>query len=1038
MKPHFLLPLLCALPLTAAAATKTWDDGGADDNFNNPSNWNPTGAPVDGDDLVFPSTIAADTVNNNITGRTFGSITIQKGLTIAGNAFSLSGGISSTPPVLGAPVVIEPNVTLTASQTFASGGGTLSSLTFGGNVTFGGRTLTLAGSRATVYEGITGASTVGTQFVKSGAGPLRFGPSCIFVLPQAYTHAAGTLDVDGFFSPALTMTGGTLTGEGTLNAGINASGGTIIPDEGDLQVSGATLLRGTVILRVALLGPSDETALECSAVTIADQATLEVLGTAYTPIRGDGFLVLSKSTASAITGTFSNAPQASEIPAGSAVLSLSYTGGNGNDLALTTISTTRTWDGGATLNDNWDDADNWTGNIVPQTGDVLIFPAGIGSTDRGLDNNFPNDTTFRRLNFTGGDFTVRGNRFRLTHGISTLAGQFTSIDTDVVLAQDQTFDLNGTLHLDLLDNIVTNGRTLTLAGTGRLDGSISGTGGLRVPAGSVIQLSANSSYAGITTVEAGGELVVDGRDEALGSAAGRTEVRGQLEFDASNLPIGGRLVTAENLLLLPLSTLTLRGHGSSRIVHTGTVELAGPGSVLLSVVPNTDVTFEGVISGPASVTLNSSDTAFTGNTSNTFSGPLSVARGSLILEKSNPGVLAVPCASFIVQGDGTEVETRQDEQIADTCHVQLLDGTYLRIGNITARTETIGSLSLQGTLDSPCVVGGADDSELIIGGHVSVLPGAVSIPHTFSTGSVDPSGIVTFKATPCVMDVGDVFGGVDVQFTGVNARRTGAGSIRKTGPGTVRWTEVSVPMEILAGGMDFIGNGSGSPITLNGGEVTGDGSCGSITSATGGGMIKPGTSETGILNTGSLTLNGATTFQTHVRTANPGTGFDQVSVTGGVSLGGAVLQLQHLLNFDVIVGQNIFPLLNDGTDPIVGTFAGLPQAAYIDAPDPHAGGWIISYSGGSGNDVSLARVAAPPVAPKLNTVTFRRGTGPNGQDQVALTGTATPSAVLSLEASTDLNGWTTLQSVAATAAGAVNVTVNQTPGQPKRFFRLRP
>ena len=94
MKSLLFAIFLAAFPFTAPAVTRSWSGGGADDNFSNPANWSPVGAPLDGDSLVFPAGTVADTVNNNLTGRSFASISIQKGLTLTGSAFTLTGGLT--------------------------------------------------------------------------------------------------------------------------------------------------------------------------------------------------------------------------------------------------------------------------------------------------------------------------------------------------------------------------------------------------------------------------------------------------------------------------------------------------------------------------------------------------------------------------------------------------------------------------------------------------------------------------------------------------------------------------------------------------------------------------------------------------------------------------------------------------------------------------------------------------------------------------------------------------------------------------------
>ena len=91
-----------------------------------------------------------------------------------------------------------------------------------------------------------------------------------------------------------------------------------------------------------------------------------------------------------------------------------------------------------------------------------------------------------------------------------------------------------------------------------------------------------------------------------------------------------------------------------------------------------------------------------------------------------------------------------------------------------------------------------------------------------------------------------------------------------------------------------------------------------------------------------MTLNGTTA----------GTGYDQLSVIGTVNLATATLNVN--LAFTPELGGAFTLIQNDGTDAVVGTFAGLPQGATL-----LLGGMTfqISYVGGTGNDVVLTRIA---------------------------------------------------------------------------------
>ena len=91
-----------------------------------------------------------------------------------------------------------------------------------------------------------------------------------------------------------------------------------------------------------------------------------------------------------------------------------------------------------------------------------------------------------------------------------------------------------------------------------------------------------------------------------------------------------------------------------------------------------------------------------------------------------------------------------------------------------------------------------------------------------------------------------------------------------------------------------------------------------------------------------MTLNGTTA----------GTGYDQINVTGKVNLAGATLDVN--LTFPPAIGSVFTLIQNDGTDAVVGTFAGLQDGGTLVL---NAMTFQISYVGGTGNDVVLTRTA---------------------------------------------------------------------------------
>ncbi|MBP6213422.1 MAG: right-handed parallel beta-helix repeat-containing protein, partial [Pyrinomonadaceae bacterium] len=122
---------------------------------------------------------------------------------------------------------------------------------------------------------------------------------------------------------------------------------------------------------------------------------------------------------------------------------------------------------------------------------------------------------------------------------------------------------------------------------------------------------------------------------------------------------------------------------------------------------------------------------------------------------------------------------------------------------------------------------------------------------------------------------------------------------------------------------------------------------GSLTTSAAGAAISPGFSP-GIINSGDVSLSTGSNLNMQLNGTAVGTQYDQLNVTGTVSLGGATLNV--LPGYSPTVADSFTIINNDGVDPVVGTFNGLAQGSTL-----IAGGntYQISYIGGSGNDVTL-------------------------------------------------------------------------------------
>ncbi len=109
--------------------------------------------------------------------------------------------------------------------------------------------------------------------------------------------------------------------------------------------------------------------------------------------------------------------------------------------------------------------------------------------------------------------------------------------------------------------------------------------------------------------------------------------------------------------------------------------------------------------------------------------------------------------------------------------------------------------------------------------------------------------------------------------------------------------------------------------------------------------FRPGRGDgTGIFSTGPLSLSANHTLDFFVR---PGA-TNRINAHGSVNLFLATLELRK--NGGVQVDTPLMLIDNDGNDPVGGTFAGLPEGAFVNAGDQV---FRITYTGGTGNDVMI-------------------------------------------------------------------------------------
>ncbi len=234
----------------------------------------------------------------------------------------------------------------------------------------------------------------------------------------------------------------------------------------------------------------------------------------------------------------------------------------------------------------------------------------------------------------------------------------------------------------------------------------------------------------------------------------------------------------------------------------------------------------------------------------------------------------------------------------------------------------------------------------ITGGTVTMNPDLFKGAGTV-TGTINLSGGVLDLTND---SIGTAAAPVVLNFTGGSLLNlddyNGTGTITKAA-GTNGNLTGTIPGPITVAANSLFLVGTSGVLTVNAGATLSAGLAGTIAQIVSGNYV-----QNGALNLEIATPAGEA----------PGTDFDQIKVTGTVTLG-AASTLSVAYNgapgtFSGINGQLYTLIDNDGTDAVVGTFNGLAEGTTITVDGV---AMRLSYVGGDGNDVTLSAVAGAPV-----------------------------------------------------------------------------
>ncbi len=301
--------------------------------------------------------------------------------------------------------------------------------------------------------------------------------------------------------------------------------------------------------------------------------------------------------------------------------------------------------------------------------------------------------------------------------------------------------------------------------------------------------------------------------------------------------------------------------------------------------------------------------------------------------------------------------------------------------------------------------------------------------HGFSPAidALTGTGIISDNAaTAATLTIGANNGGGT--FAGSIADGLGKVALNKAGTGTETFSGTSTASgfcTIQGGALQVTGSLSAAVMVQNTATLYGTGVTGPVTVQNGGNLDT--TNAVSTLATGSLNLQAGATFNV-VLNDSSAYSRNMVAAGGTVTVVGANLALAGSLI--PVNGQTLTLIMNNGSQPVSGFFAGLPEGTVITNFMSSGLAASISYVGGDGNDVVLYIGAASYTQTALTASSASMIYGQDVTFTAVVTASSTPTGSVEFfdeSNGADLGAGVLTSSDSATATWSYTTT----PGQLK-------
>jgi cytoskeletal protein CcmA (bactofilin family) len=539
------------LSVSALAASRTWT-GAVNANWSQPANWSPSGVPQPSDALTFQSGAANRDMTNDLpAGTSIGSMTFSGNpYTLSGNLLTLNGDVSGC--------TCNANLKLGAAVTF-------SNVRANGALDVNGQTLTassmeingaLNGTGVVIVRGaFSGGLTVkgagnfsGTIQDDAVGGTLQLDGSCS--LPNATVALQQIMQ----FGSAATLGDVTIT---------PSSSGAVTPGPGGILHTKSFAVQDGGF--VAFVGVGASSQIDVKGTVTLTGARLLLGGGGLLP--GQSVIIIQNDGTDPVAGTFSGLPEGAAVN-GSQIAYVSYVGGDGNDVVLTSPAAriiTNTVVTQSTSSTPFGAPVTLTATISTQSGtpagSVTFMVDGVSAGSGGVQNGV---ATWNVTNLSVGDHTIAAafhgagafidsTSFSISHAVSH--GQ---TKTEVVATQPGTI-FGQPAHFTITVNALS-------PSLGQPAGSVSVLAG-GMPQGTaplingIASFETSSLHAGAATITAtySGDTNFG---PSTASAIQQNVGKAQTELDVRLLPtvvVGNRSVIGVSVSTVPGSALAPAG-----------------------------------------------------------------------------------------------------------------------------------------------------------------------------------------------------------------------------------------------------------------------------------------------------------------------------------------------------------------------------------------------------------------------------------------------------------------------------------------------